>query len=66
MWNNGKFNVEKIDKYIEKDTTISFKSIKNNNTIELISRNGIIYELYLRWANTTGVLNPTWKIGIRI
>jgi hypothetical protein len=66
LWNNGKFNVEKIDKYIEEDsTTISLKSIKNENMIELISSNGIIYQLLLRWANTTGILNPTWKIGLK-
>jgi hypothetical protein len=66
LWNNGRFNVEKIDRYIEEDsTTISFKSIKNENMIELVSSNGIVYQLLLRWANTTGILNPTWKIGMK-
>ena len=33
--------------------------------IELVSSNGIVYQLLLRWANTTGILNPTWKIGMK-
>ena len=66
LWNNGKFIVEKIDRYIEEESSsITFKSIENENMIELRSSNGIIYQLLLRWANTTGILNPTWKIGVK-
>jgi hypothetical protein len=60
LWYKGKFY---MDKFVG-DYSIQFKSIKNKNTIDLISSNGITYKLLLRWRNHKGILNPAWQISM--
>ena len=62
LWNKGKFYIDSLN---EEGSNILFKTIKNKNTIELVSSNGNIYKLLLRWKNNKGVLNPAWQISIK-
>jgi len=61
LWNKGKFYIDKLDDV----DTIKFKSIEKNNRIELISGNGNLYKLLLRWRNHKGILNPAWQISLK-
>ena len=63
LWNGLDFIVEKL----EIGKTLTFKEIKNCNTIvlediEKKQRFGFL----LRWKNHKGVLNPAWQICVRL
>ena len=61
LWEGGKFNIDIID-----ETYMDITGIKEvtNNTIVLAGK-GVTFNLYLRWRNGNGILNPTWQISMR-
>jgi len=61
LWNKGKFYIDKLDDV----DSVTFKSIERKNRIELVSENGILYKLLLRWRNHKGILNPAWQISMK-
>lgn len=62
LWFNGKFHYDQISE--SEMTDITFKRVRNGNTIEVMS-GSTRYDLLLRWRNHKGVLNPAWQIKRR-
>lgn len=61
LWDSGKFNIDTIDETVMDITGI--KEITNNTII--LEGNGVTFNLYLRWRNGSGILNPTWQISMK-
>lgn len=61
LWEGGKFNIDTIDEEYMDITGI--KEVTNNTIV--LAGNGVTFNLYLRWRNGNGILNPTWQISMR-
>jgi hypothetical protein len=62
LWDCKQFYADRIrpdELEIEK-----FETIKNNNTIVLISKAGTRHKMLLRWRNHLGVLYPAWQVSL--
>lgn len=62
LWNLKEFVVDSIREDEMEITHI--ERIKNNNTIVVVSKAGTRHNLYLRWKNNQGVINPAWQISL--
>jgi hypothetical protein len=62
LWNNETFHLDEF--YPEEFENITYHGIKNGNIIQLKTGN-TMYDLYLRWRNRQGVLNPAWQISMK-
>lgn len=61
LWEGGKFNIDTI---VEECMDITGIKMVTNNTIVLAGK-GVNFNLYLRWRNGNGILNPMWQIAMR-
>jgi len=61
LWEGGKFNIDTID--VELMDITGIKEVSNNTIV--LAGNGVTFNLYLRWRNNNGILNPTWQIAMR-
>jgi len=59
LWSKGKFHYDSISE--SQITNMTFKQIRNGNTIELMS-GSTRYDLRLRWRNHHGILMPAWQV----
>ncbi len=62
LWNLSDFVVDSIRDDEMEITHI--ESVKNNNTIVVVSKAGTRHNLLLRWKNHLGVLYPAWQISL--
>ena len=64
IWNQSRAQFL-VDKMIDEEmTNMTFRGIKNDNVLEVVSGN-TTYGLLLRWRNHKGILNPAWQISMK-